>query len=150
MPGKRVSTEQKVISNIVNILRFSFSNLGVHSWADGPNGSAIDGRSGAFASATTGKAGVQFTWYGGEVEEPSAAAGVLAGDGGYGAFTEASLGRVEGNMVFASARLEPNLNTGVGVRDGTFELNVLGFGFQVGRRGIGINTALGGVNLFGS
>merc|ERR1712136_569676 len=122
---------------------------GVDAWADGPNGSKIDAKDCAFARATMGKAGFQGTFYGGEVEGPSAAAGAYGGSGSYGMSSEASLGRVEGNVGFVAARIEPNVNTGVGIRDETVEANFLGFGFQIGRRGLGINTPLGGLNPFG-
>lgn len=53
---------------------------------------------------------------------------------------EGSLGNVVG------AHFEPNINTGVGVRNGNFEVHLLGFGFKVGADGFEVNTPIGGVN----
>lgn len=57
-------------------------------------------------------------------------------------FAEASLGRAEGQVGPVGARLEPNLNTGVGVREGQFQAKALGFGLSAGK-GLGIHTPLG-------
>ena len=40
------------------------------------------------------------------------------------------------------ARLEPNLNTGIGLRDGALQAKALGFGVSAGK-GFGIHTPLG-------
>ena len=42
--------------------------------------------------------------------------------------------------------MEPNVNTGLGVRNGNAELRVLGFGGKIGADGLEINTPLGGAN----
>merc|ERR1712136_113211 len=119
---------------------------GLGDWESGANASAINNEQCAMARATTGKAGAKGTIMGCEAEGPSAGAGVNAGEGGYGAFAEASLVRVEASAGPVSARFEPNLYTGAGIRDGTAEFKLLGFGFHAGRRGVGWNTPLGGVN----
>lgn len=53
---------------------------------------------------------------------------------GFGAFTEASMGRVEaslGNIV--GVHIDLNINTGIGARNDNLEAHVLGFGAKVGR-----------------
>jgi hypothetical protein len=77
---------------------------------------------------------------------PSAEAAAVAG-AGFGAWAGASLGRAEVNLgPVVGIHVEPNLNTGVGVRDGNLDVHVLGFGARVGADGLEINTPLGGVN----
>ncbi len=49
-----------------------------------------------------------------------------------------------GNVV--GAHFEPNVNTGVGARNGNLEAHLLGFGGKVGADGVEINTPIGGVN----
>ena len=66
---------------------------------------------------------------------------------GLGAWADASAFKVEaslGNVV--GAHLEPNVNTGVGVRNGNVDVHLLGFGGKIGADGIELNTPLGGVN----
>ena len=66
---------------------------------------------------------------------------------GFGAFGDASVGRLEvsaGNVIGVHA--EPNLNTGIGARNGNVEAHLLGFGAKVGADGVEVNTPLGGVN----
>ena len=46
----------------------------------------------------------------------------------------------------AGIHLEPNVNTGIGARNGNVEAHVLGFGAKVGADGLEINTPVGGVN----
>lgn len=111
-----------------------------------------DGCVGGFATAEDGNA---IARYGvGElgrlgllsVRGASAQAQAVAGPG-LGAFGDASFGRVEfsaGNI--AGIHLEPNVNTGIGARNGNIEAHVLGFGGKVGADGIEINTPLGGAN----
>ena len=46
----------------------------------------------------------------------------------------------------AGIHLEPNVNTGIGARNGNVEAHLLGFGAKVGADGLEINTPIGGVN----
>ena len=43
--------------------------------------------------------------------------------------------------------MEPNLNTGIGVRDGNLNVKILGFGFSIGEKGAGAHTPLGGAGV---
>ena len=64
-----------------------------------------------------------------------------------GAFGDASLGRLEygaGNIV--GIHVDPNLNTGIGIRNGNVEAHLIGFGGKVGEDGLEINTPLVGAN----
>ena len=66
---------------------------------------------------------------------------------GLGAWVDASFSKFEasfGNVV--GAHFEPNVNTGVGVRNGNVDVHLLGFGGKIGADGIELNTPLGGVN----
>ena len=47
------------------------------------------------------------------------------------------------------ARIEPNINTGAGLRQGNLQVKVLGFGGAIGKDGLGLSTPLGGVSLEG-
>ena len=47
---------------------------------------------------------------------------------------------------FVGLHFDPNVNTGIGARNGNFEAHVLGFGAKVGADGFEINTPIGGVN----
>jgi len=124
---------------------------GVGAWSDGPGSSTVDSERYAHAKATTGKAGAQYGILGVEAEGPKVAAGVSNDirNGNWGAYTEASLGRAEGKVGPVRARLEPNLNTGAGFRDGQAQAKFLGFGFSVGNKGAGLSTPLGSFG-FGS
>ena len=96
------------------------------------------------AHATTGKAGAQWKIVGVEAEGPNAGAGVNwdPSHGNAGAFAEAALGRAEAQVGPVGARLEPNLNTGAGFRDGQLQVKALGFGVTTGK-GFGFHTPLG-------
>jgi hypothetical protein len=78
---------------------------------------------------------------------PSAEASIVAG-AGLGAWVGASpMGRAEVNLGrLVGAHIEPNVNTGVGVRDGNLDVHLLGFGTRIGADGVEVNTPLGGVN----
>jgi hypothetical protein len=78
---------------------------------------------------------------------PSFEASAVAG-AGLGAWAGASpLGRANVNLgPVLGAHLEPNLNTGLGVRDGNLDVHLLGFGARVGADGREVNTPMGGVN----
>jgi hypothetical protein len=79
---------------------------------------------------------------------PSAEASTVAGPG-LGAWVGVSpLGRAEvclGPLV--GVHVEPNLNTGVGVRDRNLDVHLLGAGVRVGADGLEINTPLGGLSF---
>lgn len=78
---------------------------------------------------------------------PTYEAAAVAGPG-LGAWVGASpAGRAEVNLgPLVGAHIEPNINTGVGIRDGNLDVHVLGFGTRIGADGVEINTPLGGVN----
>ncbi|CAB4007590.1 Hypothetical predicted protein [Paramuricea clavata] len=66
---------------------------------------------------------------------------------GFGAWADASGFKLEaayGNVV--GAHIEPNLNTGAGIRNGNLDVHLAGFGGKIGADGIELNTPLGGVN----
>jgi hypothetical protein len=92
---------------------------------------------------TRSTAGLLKTMYRG----PSAEASTVAGPG-LGAWVGASpLGRAEVSLgPLVGVHVEPNLNTGVGVRDGNLDVHLLGAGVRVGADGLEINTPLGGVS----
>eukprot|EP00116_Pleurobrachia_bachei_P011281 sb/3471543/ len=115
-------------------------------------GSAAPDRTGPIRSAraTTGKAGAQWKSLGAEAEGPSAAATASLDikNGNFGAFSEASVGRAEvKGPLGVRARLDPNLDTGIGLQSGQLKAKLFGFGFSVGGGGIGISTPLGGLGL---
>jgi hypothetical protein len=71
----------------------------------------------------------------------------VAGPEGVGAWTDISGGKLEaayGNWI--GGHIEPNLNTGAGVRNGNLDVHLLGFGAKVGFDGIEVDSPLGGVN----
>lgn len=59
---------------------------------------------------------------------------------------EASLGRAEGQVGPVGARVEPNLNTGAGIKDGQVITKFAGFGVTAGK-GFGIHTPLGSLGF---
>jgi hypothetical protein len=66
---------------------------------------------------------------------------------GVGAWADASAFKVEaayGNVV--GVHIEPNVNTGAGIRNGNLDVHLLGFGGKIGADGIEVDTPLGGVN----
>ena len=71
---------------------------------------------------------------------------------GLGVFLDASCNRVEITGGFPwlgfSLHADLNLNTGVGARNGSVELHILGFGGRLGADGLELNMPwLGGTNL---
>jgi len=77
---------------------------------------------------------------------PSAEASVVS-EAGLGAWANASVARYEANLgPIGGVHLEPNVNTGMGVRDGNLDVHVLGFGTRIGADGVEINTPIGGIN----
>ena len=95
--------------------------------------------------ATTGKTGAQWTVLCVEAEGPNAKAGANwePTKGFAGAFADAALGRAELHILGVVVSIEPNLNTGIGLRDRQLEVKVLGFGFSLGSNGVGLHTPLG-------
>jgi hypothetical protein len=79
---------------------------------------------------------------------PSYEAAAVAGPG-LGAWVGVSpVGRKELSLgPVAGIHVEPNLNTGLGVRDGNVDVHLLGFGARVGADGLEVNTPAGGANL---
>ena len=118
-------------------------------WADGPGRHAISPEKFAQAKSTTGKVGAQWGVLAPEAEGPMGSASVATDpeSGNLGAFAEASLGRVEGKVGPARARLELNVNTGIGMKDGQGQLKLLGIGYSVGTKGLGISTPLGSLGF---
>ena len=110
------------------------------AYALGPGSHALSQDGYSQARGTTGRVGAQFGYFGTEVEGPSGGVGVGIDDPYVG--VEASLARVEGQVGPAVVRLEPNLNTAIGVQGGQLKVKVAGFGFTI-RRGLGIHTPLG-------
>ena len=99
---------------------------------------------------STGKVGGIWHLFGIEMEGPKVARGAFPHKcwGNWGPFAEASLFRIEAKCVPLRLRLEPNLNTRFGLRDGQFQLKFAGFGISVAEwGGIGLSTPLGGVGL---
>lgn len=112
--------------------------------AHGPSAFADAKDGDARAYAGSGHAEAQGNVFRAAVNGPEAGAQALCGKAGFGAFGDASLGKAEVGIGGARVRYEPNVNTGIGVRQGNFEANLLGTGFKVGNDGIGINTPMGG------
>jgi hypothetical protein len=115
--------------------------------ANGGSGFAIAKDGIAIARYGTGEARASAGIVGSMYRGPSYEAAAVAGPG-FGAWVGASpLGRAEVNVgPFLGAHVEPNLNTGLGVRDGNLDVHLLGFGTRVGADGLEINTPLGGVS----
>ena len=69
---------------------------------------------------SAGKAGGIFGVFGVEVEGPKLSKGIFTKPhfGNFGPFAEASLFRMEAKIVPLRVRFEPNLNSGVGMKDG--------------------------------
>jgi len=122
------------------------TDQGIQGVWQGPSAWCVDTSDIGFAEATTGRVEVQDGIFNAQAEGPSARARALCGEGGIGAFAEASLGRAEANLGPLGLRLEPNVNTGIGVQNGNVEANLLGFGFAVGQDGGRLNTPVGGLN----
>ena len=102
----------------------------------------------AIARIGTGETRASAGYFNAMYRGPSYEASAVAG-AGLGAWAGASpLGRAEVNLgPVAGVHLEPNLNTGLGVRDGNLDVHLLGFGTRIGADGLEVNTPLGGVNL---
>jgi len=88
--------------------------------------------------------------FGGAKVALSGPAASLQGVARRGAFFDASLGVAEVGTDTPFGRLgiyaTANVCTGIGVRDGNAEANVLGFGMKAGKDGMGIKTPIGGAD----
>ena len=75
---------------------------------------------------SAGKAGVIFVVFGVEVEGPKLSKGIFTKPhfGNLGPFAEASLFRIEAKIVPLRVRFEPNLNSGVGMKDGQGQVSL--------------------------
>ena len=58
---------------------------------------------------------------------------------------EASLFRIEAKLWALRVRIEPNIHSGIGLRDGQVQVKLAGFGLSFGNYGIGVSTPLGGI-----
>ena len=117
---------------------------------------------------SSGKVGAIWGVFGVEAEGPKVAKGLFSKHhfGNLGPFAEASLLRLEAKCVPIRVRLEPNLKSGIGLKDGQLQVNMSkdfdlisclkycllkvkigGFGFNLGSNGTGISTPLGGIGL---
>lgn len=117
---------------------------GAHGYGPSAFAGAKNGE--ATAHAGTGHAEAQGGVFRVSADGPAAGASAMAGETGFGAFGEASLGKVEVSAGPVRAHLEPNINTGVGMRNGNVEATFLGTGFKVGKNGVGVRTPLGGAD----
>jgi len=98
---------------------------------------------------TAGKIGAIFMIFGFEAEGPKIASG---GSKEYyyenwGSFIEVSLFRIEAKFVPLRARIDLNVNTGFGMRDGQFQAKLVGFGISIGNNGVGVSTPVVGLGL---
>ena len=112
---------------------------GVRSFCRAEDGNAV-------ARVTTTEARKSYAYGSVSARSVHAQAQAVAGPG-LGAWADASAFKAEaslGNVV--GVHLEPNVNTGVGVRNGNVDVHLLGFGGKIGADGIELNTPLGGVN----
>jgi len=97
---------------------------------------------------TTGKLGGIWRVFGFEAEGPKTAIGGSTGlkYGNWGPFCEASLLRIEAKFILR-ARLDLNVNTGFGLRDGHLQVKLAGFGISLGNIGVGISTPIAGLGI---
>ena len=101
-------------------------------------------------STVAGRAGGIWTVFGAEIEGPKIdrAASVDKFNGMSGSYVEASLFRVEAQVFPLRARIQPNLNSRLGYRDGQINAKLAGFGVAFGWNcGWEISTPLGGIGL---
>ena len=113
------------------------------AWVEGPSSHEVSQDGYTQSRTTKGKFHAQLTLLAIEGEGP--AAGFESYESNYVA-TEASLLRVEAKVGPAAVRLEPNLNSAVGVHGGQFKIKCLGFGITLGK-GAGIHTPLGSIGF---
>ena len=101
----------------------------------------------AIARIGTGETRASAGYFNAMYRGPAYEAQAVAGPG-VGAWVGASpVGRAEVNLgSLGGIHLEPNLNTGLGLRDGNLDVHLAGFGVRAGADGLEVNTPLGGVN----
>ena len=107
-------------------------------------------RDGLYCSKQTqGKVGAILMLFGIEAEGPKIHIGYSKKKyfGNWGGFIEASLFRVEIKLCPLRVRLEVNIDTAFGLRDGQFQVKVLGFGISCGMGGMGLATPVAGLGL---
>ena len=116
-------------------------NFGVHTFARAEDGNAIArfslGKTGREMSGGIISAGGRFT---------EAKVQAVAGPG-LGVWADASLCRLEGSIGnIVGMHIDPNVNTGAGIRNGNLDVHVLGFGGSIGADGVSWDSPLGGVS----
>ena len=108
--------------------------------ARGPNAwGGVDGGA-AYAGSSVANMQGHCGLLNGALTAPNASAAALCGEHGFGAFTEAEVGRMEGGFGPIRAATHLNVNTGIGVRNEGFEVSAGGAGFAVGGNGVWIST----------
>ena len=90
-----------------------------------------------------GKIGVQLTIVGMEIEGPNFAIAANS----TGLFVQISVFRIELQFCIFGIRIEPNINTSVGIQNEQFKLKIIGFGFSAGLKGLGIHTPFGSTGI---
>jgi hypothetical protein len=98
---------------------------------------------------TSGRVGAVWRIFGFDAEGPKIARGssVEYFYGNYGPYFEAALFRLEAKVFVFRARIELNVNSGLGFRDGQLQIKMAGLGLSMGSNGVGVSTPLGGVGL---
>ena len=130
-----------ICSHRFNAADTTFDDIkkGVRSFCRAEDGNAV-------ARVTTTEARKSYAYGSVSARSVNAQAQAVAGPG-LGAWADASAFKVEASLGnLAGVHLEPNVNTGVGVRNGNVDVHLLGFGGKIGADGIELDTPLGGVN----
>lgn len=141
-----------------DLLGNSCQTFGMHfgSWlTDGqgklPNqgGASVSTYAGGF-SATAGMGEVACASAGGAKMAVSGPAAGVQGIKGHGAFIQAEMFKAEAGtdtpLGHVGVQYGPNINTGIGMRNGNAEASILGFGGKVGKDGVGVRTPLAGAD----
>lgn len=105
------------------------SARGPNAWAGAEGGAAY---AGATVANMQGHNGI----LNGALDAPNASAAALCGREGFGAFSEAELGRAEGGIGPIRVAAHLNANTSIGFRNHGLEISVIGFGVKAGANGI--------------
>lgn len=97
--------------------------------------------------STTFRVGYRCTLLAIDLEGPKIATGNSVQNyyGNIGPYMEASLFRIEAKLWALRVRIEPNIHSGIGLRDGQVQVKLAGFGLSFGNYGIGVSTPLGGI-----
>ena len=149
-----VTNCQKFVAELAEFLsedgsfRLTMPAAGTTAYAVGPGAHTIGLNGTHVAVATSGKVSAG-SFVAVEAEGPNCAAiaGNLRNSAYAGAMAKVSLFRVETQVGIARVRIEPNLDTGVGIIDGNLEVKLLGLGFSVGSNGLGLSNGLFAVNI---